>query len=98
MKSDLWVDPIVEEVRAARQEMLGEVDFDLRALCKRLMKNQKRHGRNVVHPPSVKGETTQFSKEEPAAGIDEILERSRERLRKEGGIPIEEVRKRFGLG
>ena len=43
-----WVDPIVAEVRAAREALLAEANFDLHTLCERLRARQEAAGRQVV--------------------------------------------------
>jgi len=48
MKEETWVDPIVEEVRGWRGEILREAGYDLERLGKRLMEAQKRHGAKLV--------------------------------------------------
>jgi hypothetical protein len=48
MKTKAWIDPIVEEVRAARRQLLREANGDLKKLTARLMKSQKRHGKLLV--------------------------------------------------
>ena len=45
---DPWVDPIVAEVRAAREALLAEVNFDLHTLCERLRERQAAAGRRVI--------------------------------------------------
>lgn len=48
METKTWTDPIVEEVRAAREALLREADYDLRQLHARIMESQKRHGERLV--------------------------------------------------
>jgi hypothetical protein len=54
MESKQWNDPIVEEVRAVREAIFQEEDFDLKKLHTRLLKSQKRHGKRLVTLKSVK--------------------------------------------
>lgn len=58
MANKTWHDPIVEEVRAWRQELYAEAGYDLERLVARLMENQERHGdrlvRRVTKPPETK--------------------------------------------
>ncbi len=49
MKTAIWTDPIVEETRAWREEILDEADGDLHRLTARLMESQQRHGDKLVH-------------------------------------------------
>lgn len=42
-----WVDPVVAEVRAAREALLVEVDYDLHRLCEMLRAHQIQAGRRV---------------------------------------------------
>ena len=44
-------DPIVEEVRKARDEYAREFDYDLDAICRDLRERQERGGRQVVSFP-----------------------------------------------
>lgn len=46
--SEPWVDPIVAEVRAAREALLAEANFDLHTLCEHLRARQEAAGRQVV--------------------------------------------------
>jgi hypothetical protein len=53
-------DPIVSEVRRAREALLAEADYDLEKLSQRLRKEQITSGRRVVtraarHPEDVDG-------------------------------------------
>jgi hypothetical protein len=41
-------DPIVEEVRKARDEYARQFDYDLKAICQDLKKQQDASGRKVV--------------------------------------------------
>lgn len=51
-EEDRWQDPIVAEVRAAREALLEEVGYDLHALCEKLRERQRTEGRAVVrHSP-----------------------------------------------
>ena len=43
-----WVDPVVAEVRAAREALLVEVDYDLHKLCEMLRAHQTQAGRRVT--------------------------------------------------
>lgn len=43
-----WEDPIVEEVRRARNELFAEANNDLATLCERLRKEQELSGHPVV--------------------------------------------------
>lgn len=56
-----WVDPVVAEVRAAREALLVEVDYDLHKLCVMLRAHQTQAGRRVTsrgprHITNVSGE------------------------------------------
>ncbi len=53
MESKTWTDPIVEEVRAAREALFREAGFDLKRLNERLMESQKRHGNRLVDKESL---------------------------------------------
>jgi hypothetical protein len=43
-----WPDPIVEEVRSAREELLAECDLDLEKLAAYLRERQRAGGRQAV--------------------------------------------------
>ena len=43
-----WIDPIVEEVRKAREEIWKESNYDLDQLCIKLRERQKAHASRVV--------------------------------------------------
>ena len=43
-----WVDPIVAEVRTAREALLADAGYDLHVLCERLRARQDAAGRKVV--------------------------------------------------
>jgi len=45
---EAWRDPIVAEVRAAREALLEEAGYDLHTLCEILRSRQSRVGRAVV--------------------------------------------------
>ncbi len=44
-------DPIVEEVRKARNEYAKKFDYDLDAICRDLQKKQEQPGKKVVSFP-----------------------------------------------
>ncbi len=56
---ELWQDPIVAEVRAAREALLAEAGCDLHTLCENLRTRQAEVGRKVVRrePRRVGGTT-----------------------------------------
>lgn len=43
-----WVDPIVAEIRTAREALLADAGYDLHVLCERLRKMQVAADRKVV--------------------------------------------------
>lgn len=43
-----WKDPIVEEVRAAREELFAACEYDLDKLVARLREGEPQHGRATV--------------------------------------------------
>jgi hypothetical protein len=45
---EAWDDPIVSEVRRAREAIFAAADFDLEKLCQRLRQEQTESGRPVV--------------------------------------------------
>jgi hypothetical protein len=47
----MWKDPIVEEVRKAREEYAAKFDFDLDAIYQDLKRGEQEGGRKVVSFP-----------------------------------------------
>jgi hypothetical protein len=45
-----WSDPIVDEVRRARDAYAARFDYDLRAIYRDLKEQEKRSGRKLVSP------------------------------------------------
>lgn len=60
MQTKRWIDPVVEEVRASREELLREANYDLKELHARILQSQKRHGQRLVS----KGQTDVSMSEE----------------------------------
>jgi len=52
-----WKDPIVEEVRAARQKLFAACEYDLDKLAKRLREDEIKYGRATVSYPKRKPST-----------------------------------------
>ena len=52
METKIWTDAIVEEVRAAREDLLREADYDLGRLHERIVRSQERHRERLVQPPA----------------------------------------------
>ena len=44
----MWEDPIVQETRAAREELFARFNHDLAALCEHFRKSQREHSGRVV--------------------------------------------------
>lgn len=44
----VWTDPIVAEVRQAREELFAAVDYDLARLCQKLRAEQAQSGHRLV--------------------------------------------------
>jgi hypothetical protein len=49
-----WKDPIVEEVRAAREKLFAACDYDLDKLGKHLQEHELKYGRATVSHPKRK--------------------------------------------
>ncbi len=47
-EQERWVDPIVAEVRNAREELFAGAGYDLDEFCKQLRERQQEEGRRVV--------------------------------------------------
>ncbi len=43
-----WIDPIVQEVRSAREKLWKECNFDFDQLCARLKEKQLSHGLQII--------------------------------------------------
>jgi hypothetical protein len=52
MEVNTWIDPIVDEVRAAREELFREADYDLGRMHDRIMRSQERHHERLVRAPA----------------------------------------------
>jgi hypothetical protein len=50
----MWKDPIVEEVRRARERHAAKYHYDLDAICQALREEERRSGRRVVSLPPKK--------------------------------------------
>jgi len=51
-EAERWEDPIVAEVRKAREKLFAAAGYDLEELCRRLNEQQQREGRRtVIRPP-----------------------------------------------
>jgi len=48
LEAEHWEDPIVAEVRKARQALFAAAGYDLEELCRRLNEQQQREGRRPV--------------------------------------------------
>ncbi len=44
-------DPIMEEIRRVKEEHAARYNYDIRAMARALMEEQKREGRKIVSPP-----------------------------------------------
>ena len=49
-EAERWEDPIVTEVRKAREQLFAAAHYDLEELCRRLIDQQRREGRRAVTP------------------------------------------------
>ena len=45
---EAWVDPIVAEVRQAREALFAEANYDIHEFCRRLSNKQAASGHSVV--------------------------------------------------
>jgi hypothetical protein len=50
-EAERWEDPIVTEVRKAREKLFAAAGYDLDELCKQLNEQQQREGRGTVTRP-----------------------------------------------
>jgi hypothetical protein len=48
---DRWEDPIVAEVRKAREELFAAAGYDLDLFCRQLRERQQKEGRHAVTRP-----------------------------------------------
>jgi hypothetical protein len=64
LEEQVMNDPIVEEVRAAREAYARKFNYDLRAMVEDLKERQKQSGRKVVTlPPKLSGDGKTGSQE-----------------------------------
>ena len=54
VKTDIWNDPIVEEIRKAGEEMAREAGYNLHKFCERLRKLERRHPERYSSSQSLK--------------------------------------------
>ena len=47
----MWKDPIVEEVRRARDALAARFDYDLAAMMRDLIEKQRKSGRKIIPAP-----------------------------------------------
>jgi len=52
MEANTWIDPIVDQVRAAREELFREAYYDLGRIHDRIMRSQERHHERLVRTPA----------------------------------------------
>ncbi len=45
----MWRDPIVEQVRAAREQLAADMEFDLSAIFEKLRRDQQSHSQQLIH-------------------------------------------------
>ncbi len=50
-----WIDPIVQEVRTAREKLWKECNYDLDQFCARLRDKQISHGLQIVTKTELSG-------------------------------------------
>lgn len=66
--ADAWSDPIVAEVREAREALFAEADYDIYEFCRRLAARQETSGHDVVKRASSPSEEPPLTRGEPPAG------------------------------
>jgi hypothetical protein len=66
-----WSDPIVDEVRHARDTYAARFNYDLRAIYRDLKEQEKRSGRKVVSCPPASEPTKPLQSTEPSAPVSE---------------------------
>ena len=49
----MWKDPIVEEIRAVREQIARECNYDLAEICARLRRNQDAHAGRLVRKEDI---------------------------------------------
>ena len=70
--AERWEDPIVAEVRKAREQLFAAAGYDLEELCRQLNNQQKREGRRAVtrSPRKRKGEPAKGRPAVPGDGLE----------------------------
>ena len=48
-ETNVWKDPIVEEIRLIREKIAKECNYDLKQIIKRLKRREKEHAGQIVH-------------------------------------------------
>lgn len=48
MKTPIWQDPVIAEMRAIKEQLAAEFDFDIKAMLRDQMRREKRHGARLV--------------------------------------------------
>lgn len=63
-----WKDPIVEEVRAIRRQIMAEFDNDLHKLCEHLQQKQKEHPERYVSSAEIAAQRRAVAEEDARYG------------------------------
>jgi hypothetical protein len=53
-RTEIWCDPIVEEIHRVRDDMAAKLGDDLHAICEDIRKKEAASGRTLVTRPSRK--------------------------------------------
>jgi hypothetical protein len=65
---EAWHDPIVAEVREARETLFAEANYDIYEFCRRLSDRQAHSGHSVVKRSSVSLENSRADAADPSSG------------------------------
>jgi hypothetical protein len=65
---EVWHDPIVAEVRQAREALFAEANYDIHEFCRRLSARQAASGHSVVKRGSAPSEDSWGDAVHPASG------------------------------
>lgn len=55
-----WIDPIVQEVREAREELARQADYDLHTFFQNLRKDEKKRKTEVVSKDSIEAQQVEI--------------------------------------
>lgn len=52
----MWTDPVVEEVRERRRELMAEFDYNPKKVLDSLKREREKHSERLTRPPKAKSD------------------------------------------